>query len=184
MNEGSIGRRYAKALLDLAREAGRIDAYGDQLSRFWTVAQGDGGPFLSVMSNPGFHEVERRNLLGAVLERAHLDPTVGNFLRLLNDKGRFSYLGDIVRAYRDLADQEANRLRATVTTATEIPYELAVQVKNALEGATGKKVVLETKVDPRLIGGMVAQVGGRVFDASLRTRLESLQLQLSQNIQA
>ncbi|MFO0002631.1 MAG: ATP synthase F1 subunit delta [bacterium] len=113
-----------------------------------------------------------------------LHPHVASFLRLLLDKDRFAALADIAREYRALADAEAGRVRATVTTAAELTPATRDAVANALVRSTGKKVVLETRVDPALLGGLVAQVGGRVYDASLRTRLERLQLSLVNPSQA
>ena len=184
MTEGSISRRYARALLLLAKEANLVDRFGDNLENFLGVARANDGQVLSVMSNPGFTEVERRELLDSLLRSFPLEGMVQNFLRLLLDKRRMAYLPDIARAYRELADLEANRLRATVVTASPISSVLQNEIKGALQNATGKTIVLEAQVDPALIGGLVARVGGRVIDASLRTRLEQLQLSLSQNLQA
>lgn len=181
MLEGSIARRYAKALLALGRDDGLVDRLGDDLARFERALAGDVG---DVMSNPVFTQAERRGVLDKVLPGLALHPTTMNFLRLLLDKNRFAALSDIVREYRALADDEAGRVRALVTTATELSPALREQVTQALIGATGRKVVLETKVDPALLGGMVARVGSRVYDASLRTRLERLEIELVHPSQA
>ena len=78
-----------------------------------------------------------------------------------------------------MADTLANRVRATVPTAAPASSGLQAEFTAALSTATGKQVVLETKVDPTILGGMVARVGSRLFDASLRTRLETLQVTLA-----
>ena len=186
MAEGSLPRRYAKALLEIGRDEKLVDRFGEDLARFGrTASAGEGSDRIaSVMSNPVFTHEERRKVLESVLPGLALHPHVINFLRLLLDKNRFESLFDIVLAYRDLADVEAGRVRATVTTATELGPALREQVSRALAESTGKKVVLESKVDPSLLGGMVATVGGRVYDASLRTRLERLQLSLVHPSQA
>ena len=113
-----------------------------------------------------------------------LHPHTVNFLRLLLDKDRFAALPGVVREYRALSDAEAGRVRATVTTASELSPAMREAVNSALTQTTGKKVLLESRVDPSLLGGLVAQVGGRVYDASLRTRLERLQLTLVNPSQA
>jgi F-type H+-transporting ATPase subunit delta len=95
------------------------------------------------------------------------------------EKDRFAALPDIAREYRGIADALAYRVRATVTTATPASPALQGEIARALSIATGKTVVVNATVDPQLLGGMVARVGGRVFDASLRTRLESLQVTLA-----
>ncbi len=176
MIDGSIARRYAKALLELAREDGALDRVEADLAGFVKAAEGDLGV---VLSNPVFTGAERRAVLDAVLARSGFHAYTLNFLRLVLDKNRMDCLVDIHREYRALADTEAGRVRATVSTAFALDAEMAAAVQASLEAATGKDVVITTRVDPSLLGGMVAQVGGRVFDASLRTRLDLLQLSLA-----
>ncbi len=175
MVEGSISRRYAKALLGLGREGGNIDALGADIATFARNAE---GTLLATLANPVYTGEERRAVLGAVLAKLGLAPIANNFLRLLLDKERMAALPDIVRAYGELADEAAGRVRAVVTTATPMTGTLQAEVSAALAAATGKTVVLETVVDPSLLGGMTARVGSRLVDASLKGRLERLQLAL------
>lgn len=184
MTEGSVSRRYAKALLEIAQESHAVDRFGNDLEKFSAVAQLDGGRLGAALCNPIFTLPERRLVLERVLPGLNLDATVANFLRLLLDKTRMDALSDIVREYRAFADVEANRVRASVTTAATLDAISRVQVQRALEVATGKSVVLEARVDAGLIGGMVAQVGSRVYDASIRSRLERLTLTLTDPSQA
>lgn len=184
MVEGSIARRYAKALLEIGREEGVVDKLGDDLARFARQLGGGTNELANVMANPVFTLAERRAVLDRCTPGLALHPHCINFLRLLLDKDRFAALTDIVREYRALADAEAGRVRATVTTAAELSPTTRDAVARALAQATGKKVVLDSRVDPALLGGLVAQVGGRVYDASLRTRLERLQLSLVNPSQA
>ena len=184
MVEGSIARRYARALLELGRDDGQIDRLGADLERFAGFLASGPAEVTNVMSNPVFTNAERRAVLDRLLPAIALHPNVVSFLRLLLDKDRFGALADIVREYRALADTEAGRVRATVTAAVELPADTRAAVASALAQATGKQVVLDTRIDPALLGGIVAQVGGRVYDASLRTRLERLQLNLVNPSQA
>ena len=179
MIEGSLARRYAKALLSLAAESGQSDAFGAQLDEVVRLSSQEGGNLLDVMSNPSFTPAERHQVLETVLPRLGLEPVVANFVRLVLDKDRFGALPDIAREYRALADVAANRVRATVTTAFPASTALQAEIAQSLASATGKTVLVETKVDPGLLGGLVARVGDRVFDASLRTRLEQIQVSLA-----
>lgn len=184
MVEGSIGRRYAKAVMAIAREEGRVDAILAEIERFHETCQTGEGELAAALSNPVVTHSERASLLAAVLPRLGLSTTTVHFLQLLSEKDRMGSLPDVVREYRALADVEANRVRATVTTATPLDAAMTAEVKAALEQNTGKTVVLETRVDPNLLGGMVARVGSIVYDASFRTRLDRLQLSLSAPIRA
>lgn len=179
MTEGSVSRRYAKALLQIAQEVNSVDRYGNDLEKFWDVARLENGLLANALANPVFTKPERKLVLERVLPGMNLDNTVCNFLRLLLDKNRMDGMEGIVREYRAFADIEANRVRATVTTSAPLDAAAREQVLRALEISTGKSVVLDARVDPTLLGGMVAQVGSRVFDASLRSRLERLTLTLT-----
>jgi F-type H+-transporting ATPase subunit delta len=179
MTDGSLARRYAKALLELGQEAGKPDVFGSQLESFVALCLANDGQLHSAMCNPGFTPAERRAVLDALLPRLALEPMMVNFLRLVLEKDRFEALPGISREYRALADALANRVRASITTASPASPALQGEIARTLSLATGKTVVVDAQVDPTLLGGMVARVGGRVFDASLRTRLESLQVTLA-----
>ncbi len=176
MVEGSIARRYARALLELGKEGDLVDRLGEDLTRFLRIARG--GDLVGVLSNPVYTGAERKGVLEAVLPGQALHPTTQNFLRLVLDKNRFAALPDILREYRAMADVHAGRVRALVTSSAELTPAAREQVRAALAEATGKTIVLEMQVDPSLLGGLTARVGSRVYDASLRTRLERLQLSL------
>ena len=90
------------------------------------------------------------------------------------DKGRLSSLPELVEAYREMADAKAGRARVAVETAEPLSAELEAEVRKSLEKVTGKTVILDVSVNTALIGGMVARVGGKVYDASVRARLEQL----------
>lgn len=179
MTEGSVSRRYARALLGIAQEENAVDRFGAELARFHAVTALDGQLLGNALANPVFTPAERKQVLEQVLGALKLDPTVANFLRLLLDKNRMDGIEGIVREYRAFADIEANRVRATVTSATPMNAATQKQVQASLAAATGKSVVLDVQVDPALIGGIVAQVGSRVFDASIRSRIERLALALN-----
>ena len=117
-------------------------------------------------------------MLDAVLGRLGLNEIVGNFLRLVLDKGRMAFFDDMVRAYGELADEHAGRVRAAVVTARPVDDDLRAAVREALERATGRTVVVRYEVDANIIGGMVARVGDTVYDASVAGRLEELSLAL------
>ncbi|MHB8877772.1 MAG: ATP synthase F1 subunit delta, partial [Myxococcaceae bacterium] len=107
-----------------------------------------------------------------------LDEVLSNTVRLLIERGRLAYLPDIARQFRDLADQKAGRVRGRVTSARALPPEAVSRLEKQLEQATQRNVVLETRVDESLLGGVSAQVGSVVYDGSLRTQLDELKRNL------
>jgi len=176
--DGSLARRYARAMISLADETGQTDLFAQQMAAFLEVVQQDGGLLGSVLGNPGLTTIERRAVLDRVLERLSLHVHVGSFLKLLVDKNRFAHLAEILPAYLGMADEQANRARATVTTARPLDAAMAARVKASLEASTGRSVILTQAVDPRVIGGMVVRLGDTIYDSSIRARLASVEAAL------
>jgi F-type H+-transporting ATPase subunit delta len=96
------------------------------------------------------------------------------FLRLLIDRRRLAVLPDISRLFRDLADERAGRIRGQVVSATPLSAETLQQLQLALGAVTQSQVLLETKVDPSVIGGVSAQVGSVLYDGTLRSGLDEM----------
>jgi len=103
---------------------------------------------------------------------------VQRFVLLLLDRSRIVLLPAIARAYQAMADDHVGRVRAQVTSAEPLTQVALDRVRRSLEQRTGKKVVMETAVDPELIGGLVARVGDLVLDGSVRTQLADLRTKL------
>jgi F-type H+-transporting ATPase subunit delta len=103
---------------------------------------------------------------------------VQRFVLLLLERRRISALPAIARAYLELADAHTGRVRALVTSAQPLSPAEADRVRRSLEQRTGKKVIMETAVDPALIGGVVARVGDLVLDGSVRTQIAALKQRL------
>ena len=181
MANGSLARRYAKALVALGQESGTVAEFAGDLDTFSEVLDLGDGELRQALSNPGLTTTERAAVIGAVLGKVKLHTTVANFLRLLVDKNRFGVFDDIRRSTHEMADELAGRVRATVTTATEISAAMSKDVQAALEQATGKTVVINFQIDKALIGGMVAQVGDISYDASVSARLSAIQQALIRN---
>ena len=179
MADGSVARRYARALVDLGEESDAVDALAADLTTFAGVLDLNEGELRAALANPGITIAERRAVLDAVLSRLGLHAYVGNFLRLLMDNGRFGELPSIRTSYQSMADDRANRVRATVTSARPLDEAGADRVRASLAKATGKQVTVTFAVDPDLIGGMIARVGDTVYDASVRARLASMQQALT-----
>ncbi len=177
---GSVARRYARAMLELATERGIADQVGADLASFVALLERE--PALErTLLNPGFSRTQRRALLDELLRRASFDTIAENFLRLLIDKNRIDHLPMIVLQYGDLHDEQVGRIRAQVRAAVELQPRDVERLRDLLQRVTGKTVILEQQVDPTLIGGMVTKVGGLVFDGSLRTQLANMRQRLVQD---
>jgi len=173
MIAGSLARRYARALLDIGIAKGNFVDLGIEADELATLYSGS-RDLTEALTNPVFAPSKRREVLEAVLEHTKASPVMRNFVLLLHERERIPYLPAIARELRTMVDERAGRVRATVTSVKALTPEQATQVQTALEKLSKKKVILDKKEDPDLIGGLVAKVGDVVYDGSIRTQLESM----------
>jgi F-type H+-transporting ATPase subunit delta len=178
MHESNVSKRYATAIIGLAVEQDQVDPIGADLNKFESLLHAHGAMLHKALQNPSLTTEERHGILGALLPRLGLSELATNLLKLMTDKGRLHLAGDVARVYQKMADERAGRTAVHVRTAEPMSPQIEAEVRMALEQATGKTVVLQTSVDRALIGGMVATVGGKVYDSSIRTRLENMAREL------
>jgi F-type H+-transporting ATPase subunit delta len=177
MIEGSIARRYAKALFSLAAESGRVEPWAASLEALREAVEAS--PDLrDVLSNPVYSKEQRRPIVEKLAGALSLDPQPASLLFLLGDRNRLGYLAAVVDTFRSLADEHLGRVRAKVTSAVKLDEAAAQAIADKLSQATKAKVLLDRVVDPAILGGVVAQVGSLVYDGSLRAQLEDLRKQL------
>lgn len=174
MPEISVARRYADAMIDVAAEQDVADAVGKDLAGFTALLDEHDGVLRNTLCTPVFSAEERGAVLGELLPKLGINPLSANFLSLLNSKGRLAAIDAITAAYKERADERAGRLTVRVSTAEPMSDAIAKEVQQALSKATGKEVILDASVDADLIGGMVVRVAGRVYDSSIRTRLDDV----------
>jgi F-type H+-transporting ATPase subunit delta len=173
IGSGSISRRYARALFGIGVDKGTFEAFGSELEALAGVYT-ESTELRQTLESPLFQTSQKRAILQQLLPRVAPNATVQTFATLLVDRGRISLLPMISRAYQELVDQQLGRVRAVVVSAHPLDVMTEAEIQRALERRTGKKVVMKNEVDPSLIGGVVARVGGLVLDGSLRTRLDQL----------
>ena len=172
MRNTVVARNYASALVALARDADAVERFGDLLDALAGAVAGT--PALkAVLMSPRVRKDAKQQVLAKALKGVAPDVFV-RFLQAIVQRGRQGILSDISAAYGELADQHFNRVHASVTTAREVDKKLAKEIGERLERAVGKTVVPHFHVDPEVVGGVVVRVGDRVFDGSLRRRLQIL----------
>ena len=174
MADRSLARRYARAFIEIAEESNDVQKLGGELNKALDTFQAHDSMLLEAFSNPVYTVAERTRVLEDVLPRIAVSKTVQNTLRLMLKNNRMSLLPMVADEYQRYADERAGRARVIVETAEPLTPQLEAEVRAALEGVTGKTVLIETRVKPELIGGVIARVGGKVYDASVRNRLQQL----------
>lgn len=170
MKNQSIARRYAKALLMIGKTDGKADNYKDELDGFASLIAREMA-LEQVINNPLYNAEERKKVLSSLIVKLNLSKVMASFLKLLFDKGRFSFLGAINEFYQKLADDLKGVARASLVSANELSSEAVEKIRKALSKKTGKDIVLDIKTDPALIGGVVTKIGDLVLDGSIKTQL-------------
>lgn len=177
MRTGKISKHYAKALVDLAKNQGKLDEVWEELSRFSNLLESE-ETLKYIFFNPSIAPVHKSLVLEEISERIRLSPLTVNFLNLLLRKGRLENLSDIIEQYRVLWDEILNRATAEVQSATPLSEETKVRLREKLSQVTGKDIILKTSVNPELLGGIVTKIGSLVFDGSVRTQLDRVREKL------
>jgi F-type H+-transporting ATPase subunit delta len=177
--EAAVARRYARALAELSEELDVASPVAADMERLGVLIADPGSDLVATLSNPVFTIAERQVALAAVLDMLELHDLLCSFLKLLLSKNRFAWLPQVVQAFQERADQQAGRVRATVTTARALSPQLVQEIQASLAKATGREVVITSVEDPSLLAGLVVELGGTVYDASLRSRLDELEQALT-----
>jgi F-type H+-transporting ATPase subunit delta len=166
--------RYARALLDVAiKEKADLEQVERELAQF--VGLFTEYPLLEkVLINPAVPVPRKRAAVADLLARTGFTPIVSKLLTLLADRDRLVLVPELLAAYSERLLDHRNIVRAEVTTAAPLDGTRTQAIQDGLENLTGRTVKLSTKVDPSIIGGMVARIGSTVYDASVTRQLERM----------
>jgi F-type H+-transporting ATPase subunit delta len=170
MKNFAIARRYAKALLLIGQQDGQTERYRTELQSVAELVAGDRG-LDQAINNPLYESSARQRVLQALIVKLKFSKAMESFLVLLFEKGRFGFLGQINDFYQKLSDDLKGVARATVISAGALSTDAVERIRAALSRRTGKNLILDVKQDPRLIGGVITQIGDLVLDGSIRTQL-------------
>ncbi len=166
-----LARVYARSLFEVARERGKLDELREQLGQFADALKAN--PDLSLFFfSPYFSTSEKQDGLARVLDGA--DPEFVSFLELVIENHRMPVIFRIQRAYDELWEEEHRILKVEITSAVELDEDTVGSLSERIRQGTGRRIVLTTRVDPDILGGIVVRVGNAILDASIRHRLEQL----------
>lgn len=173
MSVEALGKRYARAILELASEQSQIEQVGRELTEFaalWTSSS----ELQSVFANPEVSVPVRKSVLAEVVAAAGLSELARKSILYVADSGRLSALPAIASAYAEAAEVASGVVRAEVTSAAPLSEAYYAQLQKTLESVTGQRVSIQKKTDAGLIAGVVTRIGDRVFDGSIRSRLADM----------
>jgi F-type H+-transporting ATPase subunit delta len=169
----SLAGRYASALYDLALAQGSVAAVEGDLDTLSSAIR-ESDDLAGLVRNPEVRREDAAKAIAAVGNLLGLSPLTGNFLGVLAANRRLAKLPDIARAFAAIAAAERGEVSATVTSAHPLDAGQIAALAAKLKALEGCDVKLNAVVDPAILGGLVVQIGSRMIDSSIRTRLNSL----------
>lgn len=176
-----VARRYAQALLGVAREENKVVELREELDKLGALLQKqkDLNQFLM---NQAFDAASRARVLAEVANRLGVSRITRNFMNLLLDKNRFGLFAEVIAAYQALADELEGRIRAQVIFARPFPEKFLDQLVAKIGEMSGKKVTAQFAQDPALVGGLVVKIGSLLIDGSIRAQLAAIRESLERGI--
>ena len=173
-DQQQLGDVYAKAFLGFAQESKKLDDLVGELGEVVGVFN-ELPKFRLAMESPRIEVADKHAMLDKAFGgKSKCSKEMLNFLKMVASRGRFDCLNSIHRSTVSAHDEMAGRVKATLTTASDVPDSVQESVAKKLSGILGKEVNLSCVVDPDIIGGMVVRVGDTVYDGSVVNQLQQV----------
>ena len=175
MTSGAAASRYARALFDVTlKEGADVEKVQRELDQFVTLFRSH-DVLSQTLGNPAIPASKKVAVTKALLDRAGgVAPTLAKLILLLAERDRLVLLPGVLRTYRERVMDHQKVIRGEVTTAMALPPEKLRALEQGLQKATGRTVLLESKIDPSIIGGVITRLGSTVYDGSVTTQLQKM----------
>lgn len=173
MNEFVLAERYAQALSASVADDSDLESILDDLARVVDLFAGN-AELKAFANNPAVPLTAREDVVGEILAAAGESETTRRFVAALMERDRISLLPLTLKRFTAIVDERLNRVSAKVTSAAKLTKDQEKRIREGLAEYSGKTVLMEAYVDPEIIGGVVVEVGGKVLDGSVRSRLARL----------
>lgn len=172
-----VGERYAQALFDLADETKALDAVRADLASL-KAAWGESADLRRLVTSPVISADDQRKGLVAIADKAKFNATTRKFLGLLAQNGRARDLTAVIAGFGALYAKKTGVVAAEVVSAKALSAAQMKSIQTALRSALGRDPELSARVDPSILGGLKVKVGSKLFDASLKTKLDQMKFAL------
>ena len=174
MPKKAYGRRYAQAIFELALEKKELERWQSDLQKISGVVADE--EFLAALESPKISFKKKSELLSKRL--TDLNPLAMNLVYLLVARSGIGMIGDIAAEYQRLLDSYRGVEQAEVITAVPLDENDMKKLTENLSAVVGKEVVVKAEVDPEILGGIIARMGGKLLDGSTRSKLAALKREL------
>jgi F-type H+-transporting ATPase subunit delta len=179
MHESRVARPYAKSLLELAHEKGRLDEVKKDMALFLQICE-ENTTFVHVMKNPIIPHDKKKNILDTLLKGRVSDLTMSMF-HILTRKNREAFLYDIAKAFTEQYNVFSGIEIAEITTTFPLSDDQKNSFRKMVAQQDGKKVNLKETIDEDILGGYILKVGDRQIDESIKTKLQRLKSEFKEN---
>ena len=170
-----LAGRYASALYELADEQKALDKVADDL-RGLNDALAESDDLRRMVRSPVTSRSEQQNAMSAIVDKAGMHGLTKNFVLVLARNRRLFVLDQMIGAFLDLLAEKRGEVTAEVTTAQPLDDSALAKITDAIKQTVGAQARVETKVNSDLLGGLVVRLGSRMYDNSLSSKLQRLEL--------
>ncbi len=179
MSSSDVSKRYAKALFAVSKES---NSHAQTLAQLTVLAEATSSPeAIRFFQDPQVDNAKKTDAVLKTMEKVGASEGLKDFVKLVMDRKRAEGLSEMARAYEELMDEDSGVTKGEVFSAKPLTADVVASLETKISGILKKKIVLKFKEDPKVIGGIVAKVGGWTFDDSLDLHLKKLNEQLLNN---
>ena len=171
-----IAQNYASALLSIAIDDNRVIDYQKEVKELRKIIQ-DNPDFLLLVDSRFLSVEERKEKVEEILKGFSID--VVNFIKIIVEHNRVSYLEDILEAFNTLCNENRDIVEGLIYTAFPLKEETLLKIKKRISQIENRDVDLIQRIDPSLIGGVKVVINSHVYDGSIKNQLEKMQVDLS-----
>jgi F-type H+-transporting ATPase subunit delta len=182
MTNRTAATRYARALLDVSvKEKGDLERISQDLGA-WVDLLAQHPTLERVLLNPAIPVARKEAAVAQLNARLKTSGVLAKLVMLLAGRDRLVLLPDLQASYRERLLEYHNVVRAEITTAAPLSPDRAQAIERRLADVTGRTVTMATKIDPGIIGGVVARIGSTVYDGSITTQLRNMKRRLVESV--
>lgn len=174
-----LAGRYATAIFELARDAGKLDAVAADLASL-TAMLANSPDLVRLVRSPVLSRTEQGKAMAAILDRMNVQDLTRRFIGLAAAKRRLFLLPAMITIFNGLLAQFRGEITARVTSAHPLDKAQLDAIAAALKQTATRDVQIQADVDNSLLGGLIVRMGSRMIDSSLRTKLNNLQIAMKE----
>ena len=177
MSHRASATRYARALFDVALAEGSLEPVASELAAVAALFASN-AELRGALFNPAVPTSAKKGVIEALLAQSPVQGPLAKLLVMLADRGRLELIPELAAVFEERLMEHQQVVRAEVTTAEPLDAGAVAQLQQRLAQTTGRGVTMTTRVDPAILGGLVARIGGVVYDGSIATQLTRMRQRL------